>query len=552
MSTYQLSSLFFSNNDNDETTTESISASTTTATFLWLTNDIVNPSTLNPLLLSSSSSSSFKFNQTFQQQQLQNYQHHHQNRYQNNQNYNLLECQEQFFDIENFTDLNFPGERFETKAFGLDEYFKITIYIIAIIASIFGNSAVVLSVLMKRSLRVTVNLYLANLAVADILICICCMWVHLINHLTAPTYVLGPFFCKINSFAQMTCLTSSVLSLSAIACDRYMAIMYPLRTRVTKQRTGIVITCIWIVSLIISIPFYYSRRYETVKWVDYTQTTCMEDWPYTMTYSENDGVCYKKHTMKTFYYTLVTTTLFFVPVLIMITAYSAIILILWGNRLPGEANESNLRHQKKSKRKVIKMVVVVLLVFVICWLPLQLIVLYSIYFHSSNEMLPSWFGNLIFYSYFIAYSNSVFNPIIYGGFNRNFRDALYKNAFCQSLWCFNHNNNNRNDIGGNGIGTGVGGGTRKWHQPRKFILFFSLFFLFCLLIYKISDSFSSYFWLFFCCLHLKHVTLCFFSLQFFRNYFISFHFLSSSVILFFHVLHPSFLFFRSSNQKKKK
>ncbi|XP_075680394.1 orexin receptor type 2-like isoform X2 [Dermatophagoides pteronyssinus] len=352
MSTYQLSSLFFSNNDNDETTTESISASTTTATFLWLTNDIVNPSTLNPLLLSSSSSSSFKFNQTFQQQQLQNYQHHHQNRYQNNQNYNLLECQEQFFDIENFTDLNFPGERFETKAFGLDEYFKITIYIIAIIASIFGNSAVVLSVLMKRSLRVTVNLYLANLAVADILICICCMWVHLINHLTAPTYVLGPFFCKINSFAQMTCLTSSVLSLSAIACDRYMAIMYPLRTRVTKQRTGIVITCIWIVSLIISIPFYYSRRYETVKWVDYTQTTCMEDWPYTMTYSENDGVCYKKHTMKTFYYTLVTTTLFFVPVLIMITAYSAIILILWGNRLPGEANESNLRHQKKSKRKL--------------------------------------------------------------------------------------------------------------------------------------------------------------------------------------------------------
>ena len=58
--------------------------------------------------------------------------------------------------------------------------------------------------------------------------------------------------------------------------------------------------------------------------------------------------------------------------------------------------------------------------------------------------------------------------------------------------------------------------------------FFSLFFLFCLLIYKISDSFSSYFWLFFCCLHLKHVTLCFFSLQFFRNYFISFHFLFDS------------------------
>nr|XP_046919642.1 QRFP-like peptide receptor isoform X1 [Dermatophagoides farinae] len=460
--------LLLNNNDDDDDKT---TTSTATTTLLWYLN---SPSTLNPSSFASSSSLSssssstsndftsllFEFNHTFHHN-LHNQHHYH----------DYIECQEQFIDIENFTDLTFPGERIESKAFGLDEYFKITIYILAIIASIFGNSAVVISVLSKRSLRVTVNLYLANLAVADILICICCMWVHLVNHLTAPTYVLGPFICKINSFAQMTCLTSSVLSLSAIACDRYMAIIYPLRTRVTKQRTGIVITVIWIVSLIISIPFYYSRRYETVKWIDYTQTTCMEDWPYTMTYSENDGGCVKKHTMKTFYYTLVTTTLFFAPVLIMITAYSAIIWILWGSRLPGEANESNLRHQKKSKRKVIKMVVVVLLVFVICWLPLQIIVLYSIYFHSSSETLPSWFGNLIFYSYFIAYSNSVFNPIIYGGFNRNFRDALYKNAFCQSLWCFGTRDNN------NVIGGGGGGGCTRWHHPHTNQLILYLFFL---------------------------------------------------------------------------
>ena len=70
------------------------------------------------------------------------------------------------------------------------------------VASLFGNLAVVVAVLMKRTLRMTVNLYLANLAVADILICICCMWVHLVNHLTAPEYVLGPLWCKFNGFAQ--------------------------------------------------------------------------------------------------------------------------------------------------------------------------------------------------------------------------------------------------------------------------------------------------------------------------------------------------------------
>ncbi|KPM09394.1 7 transmembrane receptor-like protein 3 [Sarcoptes scabiei] len=96
----------------------------------------------------------------------------------------------------------FGSEIYQTKNYGLDEYFKISIYIIAILASLFGNSAVVICIFLKRSLRITVNLYLANLAVADILICVCCMWVHLVNHLTAPAYVLGPFLCKINSFAQ--------------------------------------------------------------------------------------------------------------------------------------------------------------------------------------------------------------------------------------------------------------------------------------------------------------------------------------------------------------
>ncbi|KPM03034.1 neuropeptide Y receptor-like protein 1 [Sarcoptes scabiei] len=182
--------------------------------------------------------------------------------------------------------------------------------------------------------------------------------------------------------------------------------MYPLRARVTKQKTGFVIFSIWIISLIISIPFYLSRRYETFKWINYTQTTCLEEWPYKMVYSSEENGCTKKHTLKTFYYTLVSTTLFFGPVLIMLTTYSAIIWILWGSKLPGEASENNLRHQKKSKRK-----------------------------------LPSWFSNLIFYSYFIAYSNSVFNPLIYGGFNKNFRDALCKNSLCKSF-C-NQNSNGR-------------------------------------------------------------------------------------------------------------
>lgn len=88
------------------------------------------------------------------------------------------------------------------KKLGTKEYLNVTLYVVVMLAALFGNVAVVISVMSKHSLRVTVNLYLANLAVVDILICVCCMLVHMINHLTEPAYVLGPLICKFNGFAQ--------------------------------------------------------------------------------------------------------------------------------------------------------------------------------------------------------------------------------------------------------------------------------------------------------------------------------------------------------------
>ncbi len=116
----------------------------------------------------------------------------------------------------------------------------------------------------------------------------------------------------------VTCLTSSVLTLSAISCDRYMAIMFPLRSRVTKKRTDAVIAAIWVCSLVISTPFFLFRRLQTLYWSDYTETNCLEAWPSTTIYSAEAGRCVKQHTFKRVYYTFVSTTLFFAPVLIML------------------------------------------------------------------------------------------------------------------------------------------------------------------------------------------------------------------------------------------
>ena len=80
-------------------------------------------------------------------------------------------------------------------------YVKILVYIVNILAAVFGNMVVILVVIFNVKMRTTINYYLVNVAVADILITLCCTWVHLVNHLSTQ-FILGAFMCRINGFAQ--------------------------------------------------------------------------------------------------------------------------------------------------------------------------------------------------------------------------------------------------------------------------------------------------------------------------------------------------------------
>ena len=83
---------------------------------------------------------------------------------------------------------------------------KIAVTSIVVVVALIGNLGIILAVALNRSLRTTINFYLVNLAVADLLICSCCMSVDLVNNLTEPVFVLGAVVCKMNAFCQSKCL----------------------------------------------------------------------------------------------------------------------------------------------------------------------------------------------------------------------------------------------------------------------------------------------------------------------------------------------------------
>ncbi|XP_053381447.1 neuropeptide FF receptor 2-like [Mercenaria mercenaria] len=98
---------------------------------------------------------------------------------------------------ENFTAIGLPKD-IPKWEIGL----KVVFYIIAFLMDIVGNSIVILTVIMNKHMRTTINVLLLNLAISDIMVGCSCMWAHAGNSITKE-YPFGANVCKMNTFVQV-------------------------------------------------------------------------------------------------------------------------------------------------------------------------------------------------------------------------------------------------------------------------------------------------------------------------------------------------------------
>lgn len=151
------------------------------------------------------------------------------------------------------------------------EYTRVVFYAIISIVGTIGNTLVILAYRNPRMRSVT-NLFIANLAVADLTVC-------LINTPVAVIYSIlkrwpfGLFLCKLINYIQGITVFASVGTLMAIAADRYRAIVHPLLPRIRTRHAITIIVAIWIVASIIPFPLFLYQK------VDDRSIFCSEDWP---------------------------------------------------------------------------------------------------------------------------------------------------------------------------------------------------------------------------------------------------------------------------------
>ncbi|XP_020904445.1 substance-P receptor isoform X1 [Exaiptasia diaphana] len=296
------------------------------------------------------------------------------------------------------------------------EWAKVVTYIALLITSIVGNVIVIRVFTTGQRMRTEVNFLIINVAIADLLIAVINMpmmvryFVRSANGLPPVWFAgfWGEFWCKSDNFVSGISQICCILSMTAIAFNRYFAIMFPLKTPLNAKKTKLVILLIWLCSCAITSPVLYAMRVKE----QHGEYHCTEDW--SPTFDNNQ-------TPK--YYTLALFTLMYVIPLCLITyLYSCVIHKVWIRHVPGNVTQANQRLEDVAKRRVLKMLITVVIAFALCWLPFHIYLIMVNFYYGINSCDIS--PMILFLGLLLGHSNSAINPWIYFIFNKDYRRNL--------------------------------------------------------------------------------------------------------------------------------
>ncbi|XP_036213657.2 tachykinin-like peptides receptor 99D isoform X1 [Bactrocera oleae] len=281
-----------------------------------------------------------------------------------------------------------------------------------------GNLIVVWVVMTTKRMRTVTNYFIVNLSIADAMVSslnVTFNYIYMLDN----DWPFGELYCKISQFIATLSISASVFTLMAISIDRYVAIMKPLEPRMSKRCNLGIASFIWIASITISCPMLLFFTTGEVELKDGTRIVCYTEWP--------DGPT--NHSQQEYVYNIVFMILTYIlPIISMTVTYSRVGIELWGSKTIGEYTPRQVENVR-SKRRVVKMMMVVVLIFAVCWLPFHI---YFIVTSCYPALTQTPFIQEVYLGiYWLAMSNSMYNPIIYCWMNSRFRYG-FKRFF---RWC---------------------------------------------------------------------------------------------------------------------
>ncbi|XP_042871095.1 galanin receptor 2a-like isoform X2 [Penaeus japonicus] len=346
------------------------------------------------------------------------------------------------------------------------------------ILGVSGNSVIVASMARERGTRNVTSWFLVSLAAADLLLLLLCVPLETLQYFLWTPHLSLPV-CKLSSYCELLSAVASVLNLTAVSLERYIVIVYPMRSRTfcTLSNCRRAIIGVWIVSLVLSVPAGMTQDVYSMTYFNATHSV-------TVYHCATGG----DHDLVFAVYRLVIV--FLLPALLMSFFYARVIKALWvstkkmtamtrvystrwdsrhsissHNSLASSSVNSGLVHPspsaasglamlhaacplkrcvhrqrsgeevKQARKQVIKMLLLVIILFMACWGPKIVFFVFL-----KNGLAQTSFKPLV-YNVRVAlgllpFIHSCLNPIIYSFMSTNFGRLMRRSCArdnCSSL-----------------------------------------------------------------------------------------------------------------------
>ncbi|XP_041057370.1 C-X-C chemokine receptor type 2-like [Carcharodon carcharias] len=276
------------------------------------------------------------------------------------------------------------------------------VYALVCFLAMAGNMVVMVVILSNRRTISSTDIFLLHLAVADLLFAVTLpFWA--VDAISG--WVFGDAMCKIISMLKEVNFYSGILLLACISIDRYLSIVYSIRTHNQKRPFLIKLHCaaVWVVAIVLSLPILYKGEYPVP--------------------GLNRLVCYELLDGESAETWRVTTRFlrhfigFLIPLAVMTFCYSVTIWKL-------------CQTKGFQKQKAMKVIIAVVLAFLICWLPHNITVFVDTLLRSKLIVDTCdkryHIDEAMFATQTLGFLHSCINPILYAFIGVKFRKNLLK------------------------------------------------------------------------------------------------------------------------------
>ncbi|XP_075827412.1 putative G-protein coupled receptor 63 [Microtus pennsylvanicus] len=295
------------------------------------------------------------------------------------------------------------------------------IMIFILFVSFLGNLVVCLMVYQKAAMRSAINILLASLAFADMLLAVLNMPFALVTILTTR-WIFGKFFCRLSAMFFWLFVIEGVAILLIISIDRFLIIVQR-QDKLNPYRAKVLIAVSWATAFSVAFPLAVGNPDLQIP---SRAPQCV------FGYTTNSG--YQAYVI------LISLISFFIPFLVILYSFMGILNTLRHNALRihsypegiclSQASKLGLMSLQRPfqmsidmgfKTRAFTTILILFAVFIVCWAPFttySLVATFSKHFYYQHN-----FFEISTWLLWLCYLKSALNPLIYYWRIKKFHDA---------------------------------------------------------------------------------------------------------------------------------